>query len=779
MISGAVLYLSHDLPSINSIRHIELQIPLRVYSADHKLIAEFGEMRRSPINMADVPPHFIDALLSAEDDNFEKHYGIDLKSLLRAVIEIAKTGHKQSGGSTITMQVARNYFLTSEQTFVRKAKEILLALKLEQELSKQEILELYINKIFLGHRAYGVEAAAQVYYRKTIKDLSIAQLATLAALPKAPSTNNPITNPKKSLERRNWILYRMFTLGKLTKAEYETAKAEPETAKRHDAMPEFAAPYIAEIVRAEMVERYGEAAYTDGYQVVTTITSSLQEAANHSLCKGLLEYDVRHGYRGPEKSTIPPDQWLSTLKEQRNIGHLQPAIVTAIEDSSITILTRHNHSESIPWNNMKWARPYLSANSMGANPKSPNDIVKIGDLIRIYHDQQGIAYLSQVPEAQAALVSLNPQTGAIEALVGGFSFDQSNYNRATQAKRQPGSSFKPFIYSAALDSGFTAASLVNDAPIVVEDGSANKKWKPKNDGNKFLGPITLREGLYRSRNLVTVRLLQSIGIDNALDYITKFGFAKNALPASLSLSLGSADVSPMQIARAWTVFANGGYKIYPYTIAKISDRNDNVLFTATPPAIPNDAAQQEATAIPAKAKLIPIEADDKAASIPNVAQSVIDRRTAYIMTSILQDVIRRGTGTRALVLKRSDLAGKTGTTNDTKDTWFAGFNADYTTIVWVGLDKPSTLGRREYGGTLALPIWIDYMREALKDKPNHLLSKPAGIVQMKIDADTGRLASDSSKRTYSELFKKEDTIHGNNNDNFPASNDDIAPIDLF
>lgn len=779
IISGAALYLSHDLPSISSIRHIELQMPLRVYSADNKLIAEFGEMRRSPIQYADIPPHFIDALLSAEDDNFQHHYGIDLKSLLRAVVELVKTGHKQTGGSTITMQVAKNYFLSSEQTYVRKAKEILLALKLEQELSKQEILELYVNKIFLGYRSYGIEAAAQVYYGKSIKDLSLAQMATLAGLPKAPSRNNPIINPERSLERRNWILSRMYASGKISKDQYEAARAEPEVAKRHDAIPELAAPYVAEMVRAEMFDKYGEAAYTDGYQVTTTVPSNLQEAANKALRKGLISYDERHGYRGPEQIDLPANKWQAIIAEQRTIANLEPAIVTAIDGQSITILNQQKQAETVAWNTMKWARPYLSANSMGALPKSPADIVKVGDLIRIRRNDEGVPHFSQIPQAESALISLDSQTGAVEALVGGFSFEQSNYNRAIQAKRQPGSSFKPFIYSAALDAGFTAASLINDAPIVVDDGSANKKWRPKNDSNTFLGPIPLREGLYRSRNLVTIRLLQSIGIDNALDYISKFGFPRASLPPSLSLSLGSADVTPMQIARAWTVFANGGYKIRPYLINEIKDRNNKILFTAVAPIIPNP---QELT-VTTTANLIPIEADDKTLPIPDIAETVIDSRTAYIMTSILQDVIRRGTGTRALALKRADLSGKTGTTNDTKDTWFAGYNGDYTTIVWVGFDQPKTLGRREYGGTLALPIWIDYMAVALKDKPNHPAKQPLGIVQLKIDADTGRLASANSEHTYTEIFKKEDAIPGEvgskSTTNLPISSDDVAPIDLF
>ncbi len=774
-ISGAVLYLNHNLPSINAIRDVQLQIPLRVYSQDHKLIAEFGEMRRSPIPYKEIPQNFINALLAAEDDNFRNHYGIDLKSLLRAGFELITTGHKQSGGSTITMQVARNYFLSSEQTYTRKATEILLALKIEQELTKDEILELYLNKIFLGYRAYGIEAAAQIYYGKSVKDLSLAQMATLAGLPKAPSANNPIVNPERSLIRRNWILSRMYSLKMITKQEYETAKAEPETAKRHDAIPELAAPYVAEMVRAEMVNQYGDKAYTDGYQVVTTVPSRLQTAANTALRKGLLDYDKRHGYRGAEQKALPKDQWLKMIKEQKTLANLEPAIVSSIEDQSITILNNQGKYETVNWESMKWARPHLSVNSIGALPKTPKDVVAIGDLIRIQRDSKNTPQFSQIPQVESALVSLNSQTGAIEALVGGFSFEQSNYNRVIQAKRQPGSSFKPFIYSAALDTGFTAASMINDAPIVVDDGSDNKKWKPKNDGNKFLGPITLREGLYRSRNLVTIRLLQSIGIDTALDYITKFGFDKSSLPPSLSLALGSADVTPIQIAKAWTIFANGGYKTYPYIIDQIIDRNNTTIFVATPPTIPTETLTDKEKS--QEGKLIPIEAMD--VKIPAVAESVIDKRTAYIMNSILQDVVRRGTATRALVLKRTDLAGKTGTTNDTKDTWFAGYNADYTTVVWVGFDQPKTLGRREYGGTLALPIWIDYMGIALKDKPMHTQTQPAGIIQLKIDADTGRLASENSRRTFNELFKKEDNIQGDNNTNLPTSSDDVAPMELF
>ncbi|KWV85780.1 Penicillin-binding protein 1A [Pseudomonas fluorescens] len=580
VLSGAYLYLSPGLPSVEALRSIQLQIPLRVYSSDEKLIAEFGEMRRTPIRFADIPPNFISALLSAEDDNFANHYGVDPSSLVRAATQLVKSGHIQSGGSTITMQVAKNFFLTSERSFSRKATEILLALQIERQLTKDEILELYVNKIYLGNRAYGIEAASQVYYGKSIRDASLAQMAMIAGLPKAPSRFNPLANPARSKERRDWILGRMYKLGKIDQAAYESAVAEPLNASYHVPTPEVNAPYIAEMARAEMVGRYGSEAYTEGFRVTTTVPSNLQEIANHSVHEGLITYDQRHGYRGPE-SRLPGktlSAWTTELGKQRSISGLDPAIVTQVTKDGIQVLTRSGEAH-VAWDSMKWARPFLNTNSMGPMPKQPSDVAQVGDLIRVQRQKDDSLKFSQVPLAQGALVSLDPQNGAIRALVGGFAFEQSNYNRATQAKRQPGSSFKPFVYSAALDNGYTAASLVNDAPIVFVDEYLDKVWRPKNDTNTFLGPIRIREALYKSRNLVSIRLLQAMGVGKTIDYMTRFGFAKSDLPPNLSLALGTATLTPMEIATGWSTFANGGYKIAPY----LSTRSKAAMATPCSP----------------------------------------------------------------------------------------------------------------------------------------------------------------------------------------------------
>lgn len=787
--SGAYLYLSPNLPSVEALRNVRLQMPLRVYSADNKLIAEFGEMRRTPIRFAEIPPDFTHALLSAEDDNFANHYGVDVKSLMRAAAQFLKTGHIQTGGSTITMQVAKNYFLTNERSFSRKINEILLALQIERSLTKDEILELYVNKIYLGNRAYGVEAAAQVYYGKSIKDLSLAQMAMIAGLPKAPSRYNPLANAARSLERRNWILERMLKLGFIDQARYQAAIQEPVGASYHVQTPELAAPYIAEMARAELVGRFGGDAYTEGYRVYTTVRSDLQEDANTALREGLQDYDQRHGYRGPE-TRLPGktrDAWRQAIAEQRPLGGLEPAIVTQVEKSGAIVMTRDGKEEALSWDGMKWARPYLSNNSMGRMPSQPSDVVQAGDVIRVQRKSDGSLRLTQVPAAQSALVSLHPQDGAIMALVGGFSFEQSNYNRATQARRQPGSSFKPFIYSCALDNGFTAASLINDAPVVFYDEYLDKVWRPKNDTNTFLGPIPMREALYKSRNMVSIRILQALGVNRARDCISKFGLNKDDLPPNLSMALGTATLTPMEIAGAWTVFANGGFKVSPYIVQRIESRDGQLLYQANPPSIPHDEeqvpAQPEAASTDAFGNDDPTQA--KTTVEPAAAERVIDARTAYIMTSMLQDVIKRGTGRRALALKRDDLAGKTGTTNESKDAWFSGYNADYMTTVWVGFDQPESLGRAEYGGNVALPIWMRYMGAALKDKPSHLLPEPPGLISLRIDPVTGRAAGPGTPGAYFELFKKEDTPPTMSElprgsapgGGMPA--DEEAPIDLF
>ncbi|WP_414704362.1 penicillin-binding protein 1A [Pseudomonas sp. UBA4194] len=796
VLSGAFLYLSPSLPSVDALKSVELQIPLRVFSSDGKLIAEFGEMRRSPIKFAEIPPHFIQALLSAEDDNFENHYGVDPSSLMRAASQLVRSGHIQTGGSTITMQVAKNYFLTSERSFSRKITEILLALQIERQLTKDEILELYVNKIYLGNRAYGIEAAAQVYYGKSIRDVSLAQMAMIAGLPKAPSRFNPLANPVRSKERRDWILGRMFRLGKIDEASYKAAIGEPLNASYHVPTPEVNAPWIAEMARAEMVGRYGSDAYTQGFNVTTTVPSDRQEDANRAITAGLISYDQRHGYRGPE-SRLPgktKEAWAQELTRQRPMNGLEPAIVTQVEKSGITVLTRDNKEETVAWDSMRWARPFMNTNSVGRMPTQPADVAQIGDMVRVQRQTDGTLKFSQVPTAQSALVSLDPRSGAIRALVGGFSFEQSNYNRAVQAKRQPGSSFKPFIYSAALDSGYTPASLVNDAPIVFVDEYLDKVWRPKNDTNTFLGPIRLREALYKSRNLVSIRVLQSMGVDRTIDYISKFGFDKQDLPRNLSLALGTATLTPMEIATGWSVFANGGYKVTPYLIERIVSRSGDTLFVANPATVPaDDIAAATPQPAPATASAAPVSAPigvDGAATLatppaPVIAERIIDGRTSFILTSMLEDVIKKGTGRRAMALGRTDLAGKTGTTNDSKDAWFSGYNADYMTTVWTGFDQPETLGRHEFGGTVALPIWMSYMGAALKDKPPHVQAEPEGILSLRVDPVSGRAATPGTPGAYFELFKSEDTpptnseFGGGSAPGSPLPADESAPIDLF
>ena len=774
--SGAYLYLSPSLPSVESLRSIQLQIPLRVYSHDQKLIAEFGEMRRAPIAFADIPEDFIAALLSAEDDNFSQHHGVDFSSLLRAATQLLKTGQIQSGGSTITMQVAKNFFLTSERSFSRKITEILLALQIERELSKEEILELYVNKIYLGHRAYGIEAAAQVYYGKPIGELSLAQMAMIAGLPKAPSAFNPLVNPTRSKERRDWILGRMYRLGKIDQARYLAAIEEPIAASYHVPKPELSAPYIAEMARAEMVGRYGSEAYTEGFRVYVTVPSNLQESANRALHEGLRSYDQRHGYRGPEArlAELPREQWPARLAQQRSLGGLEPALVTQVEQSGILVMLRNGEEQAVAWTSMQWARPFLNSNSMGPAPRKPADIVQPGDIIRVKRLDDDRLVFAQLPAAQSALVTLDPANGAIRALVGGFSFEQSNYNRATQAKRQPGSSFKPFVYSAALDNGYTAASLVNDAPIVFQEAGMAEAWRPKNDNNTFLGPIRLREALYRSRNLVSIRLLQDLGINKTLSYIERFGFRREDLPGNLSLALGTANLTPMEIATGWAAFANGGYKIEPYLIERIDSRDGQQLFVANPRSVPG------------LTPLLPSSGVPSSESVPPSAEQIIDPRTSYILTSMLQDVITRGTGRRALALQRADLAGKTGTTNESKDSWFSGYNADLVTTVWSGFDQPASLGRNEYGGTVALPIWMSFIGEALKDRPQRLLPQPPGVVTLRVDPFSGRAATPGNPNAYFEVFKSEDTPPSMSEfdpslqaPGSPLPIEEDAPLDLF
>ena len=733
LVAGSFLYLSPQLPSIESLRSTELQMPLRILSQDDKLIAEFGEMRRTPLDFDHIPEKFISALLAAEDDNFATHAGVDFVSLLRAASELVKTGRIQSGGSTITMQVAKNFFLSSDKNFSRKANEILLALQIERELSKDEILELYVNKIFLGHRAYGIEAAAQIYYGKSINELTIAQMAMIAGLPKAPSRYNPITNAERSMIRRDWILGRMLKLNSITEEQYQAAIAEKQTARLHFASPELQAPYIAELARAEMVERYGETAYTAGFTVKTTINSQLQTQATTALQAGLLNYEYRHGYRKSNKSFAdqPEASWAQLLQQESDFNPLKVAVVTEVGNNFANLLLRDHSQAKLDWKGMNWARPHLNVNSLGRAPRNAHEVLKKGDVVYLELKADQSYKLSQLPKVQGALVSLHPETGAIAALVGGFSFEQSKYNRATQAKRQVGSSFKPFIYSAAIDKGYNAASIFADTPTTFNQSRYGKAWTPNNSDRSFLGDISLRTALYRSRNVVAAKVLEVIGIDYAVEYISRFGFPVDQLPRHLPLALGSADFTPLELTTGWATFANGGFKIEPYLIEHIFDRNGELVSSTSPLVTPT--------------------AETTLNSQP--ATQIIDARTAFIMTDILKDVIQRGTGSRARTLKRQDLAGKTGTTNDARDTWFVGYNRQFVTTVWTGYDQPASLGRREFGSSFALPIWINFMSHALQGQPNSPVPRPDGLQQARINNQG--LRSDSGSNEY---FKREDSL---------------------
>ncbi len=760
-IAAAVLYakIEQQLPSIDVLRDVQLQEPLRIYASDRRLLAEFGEKRRNPVKISQVPDAMVQAFLAAEDDRFFEHAGVDFQGLLRAAVELLRTGKKRQGGSTITMQVARNFFLSSEKTYLRKLTEILLAYKIEGLLSKEEILELYLNKIYLGQRAYGVEAAAQVYYGMSIADLSVARMAMIAALPKAPSRINPISNPEAAVDRRNYVLGRMHQLGYLDTAAYEAAVAEPDGARMHRVQAEASAAYVAEMVRHEMVERYGDSVYTSGYEVVTTIDVPRQAAATLALRKDLLDYSKRHGYRGAEASVsldeVQPEKWVGLLTDYVQLGGLEPAIVTRVDEKSIGVLLKSNETISIDWEGISWARPYRSVNRLGPAPKKAGDVVARGDVVRVSRFDN-VWELAQIPVVEGALVSLRPTDGAILALVGGFDFNRSKFNRATQAKRQPGSSFKPIIYSAALEKGFTPASIINDAPVVFDDSELESTWRPENYSGQFYGPTRLREALYRSRNLVSIRILRAIGAGYAATYAEKFGFSSEELPHDLTLALGSASVTPLQMARAFAVLANGGYLIKPYFIRSIYNAAGELVFMADSPVVCThcpEVLDEITTGMPKQVSLAP---------------QVLSPQNVWLMTSMMRDVIQRGTGTRARVLGRSDLAGKTGTTNDQMDGWFSGFNHAVVATAWVGFDKLEPLGRGETGGRSALPMWIDYMREALQGIKAVSQQPPEGLVTVRIDPVTGLLARSGQKDAIFETFME---------DSVPTRTSDSAAVE--
>lgn len=747
---AAFFYLELQLPNVEALNNIQLQVPLKIYTQDEQLIGEFGQIRRSPVTLAQIPKPLINAVLATEDQRYYEHPGVDVYGLFRATYAFLTTGKPTQGASTITMQVARNFFLTRKKTFGRKFNEILLALKIDHSLSKEKTLELYLNAIYLGQRAYGVAAASQVYYGKNLNQLTLAEMAMIAGLPQAPSRDNPITNKKAAIERRNHVLERMYGMGFIHKKEYLEAIAEPDNASYHGQHITIYAPYIAEMVRAAMYAQYGDAAYNSGFKVYTTIDSNLQNYADQSLRDGLIAYDKRHGYHGPEKnlgSTPDLQAWAELLQDTPVFNYLRPAAVVRVDDQSAQALLSNGQIIEIPWTGLSWARRYIDNKYVGAAPTSASQVVKIGDVIRVQL-VNGQWEMTEAPRVQGALVSMNPNTGAVEALAGGFSFQQSHFNRVIQAVRQPGSNFKPFIYSAAFEKGFTLASILNDAPIMQQDITGI--WRPVNAELDFHGPTRLRTALIQSRNLVTIRLLRNIGVRYTLKYISLFGFDPSKLPHSLSLALGSGGVTPLQIVSGYSIFANGGYRVTPFLIDHVENSDGKIIYQAKLPQVCENCTDP--------------------------APRVITAQNAYLITNALQDVIREGTGHKAKVMNRNDIAGKTGTTNDQMDAWFSGFNSDLTTTVWVSFDEPQSL--YEYGADAALPIWIQFMEAALQGKPEHGMLQPSGIVSVRIDPSTGLLAGPDNKNAMFEIFTDQTapTKHAQNSSNSNPDDESEAPV---
>ena len=710
IVSFVFLSLRQELPSTASITSTQLKTPLRVFSSEGLLIAEFGDERRKPINLESAPKQLINAILASEDSNFYSHFGIDLKGILRAIINNYQTGSRQ-GASTITQQVARNYFLSSEQTYSRKIREIMLALKLESTLSKNEILNLYFNKIFLGHRSYGFAAAADVYYGKTLETLTIAEQAMLAGLPKAPSRNNPISNPERAKVRRDYVLARLLKNSWITQEQHQTAIKSPLTAKRQRKKAVINAPYVAEMVRQKVLDIYGHEAYWQGLDVYTNIRKNTQAAANLALRKSLLDYDKRHGFRGPLKSIKdqPKSNWASELQSIQPSGNIIPAVIDSVKKEIAHLLTRDNEKIFITLKSSAWAKKHITSDVIGSTPQSLTKILKTGDIVYVEPnpESQNSWKLSQLPQAQGALVSTEIKSGKIIALAGGFDFYFNNYNRVTQAKRQPGSSLKPFIYAAALEKGYSPSSKISGAPIVIEDVSQGTVWRPQNYSQKIYPPTPLRVALAKSMNLVSVRLLRAIGVDYGRDYLARFGFQKDRLAKSLSLALGSGSATPLEVNRAYAAIANSGYLITPRVIDRIESRDGTLLFKQ---------GQQKFC-------------DNCNGNSEKIAPRVMPKTTNFIINDMLKDVVKYGTAKKAQVLKRNDLGGKTGTTNDYIDAWFNGFGGGLVTTAWVGFDTPQTLGYAESGGRTALPMWIDYMKVALAGLPEFHLNKPYGIAE--------------------------------------------------
>lgn len=802
-IFGLYKYIEPQLPDVATLKDVRLQTPMLVYSADGELIAQFGEKRRIPLSLQQIPPEMVHAFIATEDSRVYEHHGVDPVGILRAASIALVSGHASQGASTITQQLARNFFLSPERTLMRKIKEAFLAVRIEQLLTKDEILELYLNKIYLGYRAYGVGAAAQVYFGKEVNQLTLSEVAMIAGLPKAPSTFNPLYSHDRAVSRRNVVLSRMLDEKYITQSQYDQARSEPIEASYHAPQIAFSAPYLAEMVRQEMIKRYGENAYTDGYQVYTTITKKLQLAAVDALRANVLAYDMRHGYRGPSnvlwkvgESAWTQAQIINSLKTLPTYGPLLPAVVTLANADQATAMLANGSSVTLPMAGMRWARAFKSDTAQGPTPKRVTDVVQAGQQIWV-RQVNDTWWLAQVPDVNSAIVSIDPNNGAIKALVGGFDFNQSKFNRATQALRQVGSNIKPFLYTAAMDKGLTLATILNDLPITRWDAGAGTDWRPKNSPPTYDGPIRLRQGLGQSKNVVMVRAMRAMGVDYAAEYLQRFGFPAQNIVHSESLALGSASFTPLQVVRGYAVMANGGYLVDPYFITKITDEANHVLFEAKPKivchdcnlpviygdtqrsiALSDDNVENVATSQSNNISNVPMPELEQVSpsqvqqdSEQQYAPHVISTPLAFLIkdamnTNIFGEPGWMGTGWRAgRDLKRHDIGGKTGTTNSSKDAWFSGYGPDTVTSVWIGFDDHRrNLGRSsgsgaiadqitggEGGAKTAQPAWDDFMKVALEGIPEQKTTPPPGIVTVVIDKRTGKL-SDGGAGSRPEYF---------------------------
>ncbi|WP_261903245.1 penicillin-binding protein 1A [Vibrio fortis] len=803
-IFGFYYYVKPELPDVATLRDVELQTPMQVFSQDGKLISQFGEKRRNPVSYDEIPRHLVEALIATEDSRFYDHPGIDPIGITRAAIVVAMSGSAKQGASTITQQLARNFFLSNEKKIMRKIKEIFIAIHIEQLLSKEEIMELYVNKIFLGHRSYGFGAAARVYFGKDLPDLTLSEIATLAGMPKAPSTMNPIYSLERATNRRNVVLGRMLDEKYITQEEYDEARAEELVSKYHGAEIELSAPYVAEVARAWMVERYGEDAYTSGMKVYTTVDSTLQDAANRAAITNLLNYDERHGYRGAEKvlwqteqAAWDQEQIVKHLKSQPTYGDLTPAVVTKVDAQRAHVWVKNQGEGVIEWQGMNWARKFLTDDRQGPAPSNAQEILAVGEQIWVRSEtisgKEATAEeneeatevanaaptnwrLSQVPNANTAFVAMNPDNGAVLSMVGGFNFVHNKFNRATQSIRQVGSGIKPFIYSAAIDKGLTLASLINDAPINQWDKSQGTAWRPKNSPPTYVGPTRLRIGLAQSKNVMAVRVLREVGLDDTRNYLTRFGFDIDEVPRSETIALGAGSLTPMKVAQGYSVFANGGYYVEPFYISRVESPFGDVEFEASPKVVCHQDCEANLETDPVADEFAEQDVDAETQYAPQV----ISEQTAFLVREMMYSNIWgggnwregtgwNGTGWRAQPLKRRDIGGKTGTTNDSKDTWYSGYGPGIVATVWVGFDNHNrNLGRTknnsnlgkdqitgaEAGAKTAQPAWVDFMGLALKDVPAQRKEIPEDIVRVRIDRDTGLLTNKSDGSSMFEYFVK-------------------------